>query len=202
MNMDSDMAILDATVKAGDVWSFPALDNFRANLSGLSGFQAAEAWCSMVRGAHERQEGEATAKREQEALLRGGNARKNTRAPVRGGDVLRTGEDLQVSEISMDEYLKARLTYLNNEADKIQEMYNEAKQAKNRAKAMQGELAREVKKIRSLLDASAREDADEVGEDLRTQVRGGEPEGGGDMGGEDSAEGAPQETSEQSQGDS
>jgi hypothetical protein len=202
MDVSSDMQVLNYTTREGNVWSFPPL-NFKCDMSSLSGFQAAEMWCKMIREEHERQAGEVLAKERQADALRRSSEGTDEGAGVEQGDGQPNPRNLPAVEGTLEEILNFKLAWLLEELDTAREAYATAKATKWDAAVVTTKLVREIRAVKAALEVTidvTRQDAHEVGNHIRAEVYGGGQTDSGAVGDTDGAQTASQGTSGESEG--
>jgi hypothetical protein len=202
MDVSSDMQVLNNTLREGNVWSFPAL-KFNCDMSSMSGFQAAEMWCKMIRSEHERQAGEVLAKERQEAALRRDSEGPDEGAGVKRGDGQTNPRNLPAVEGTVEEILNFKLAWLEESLETAREAYHAAKTRKFEAAEVTKHVFDEIRAVRAALKVTidvARQDVNEMGDDLCTEVHGGGQTDSGAVGDTDGAQTASQGTSGESEG--
>jgi hypothetical protein len=195
--LDSDLTVLNHTVKAGDVWHFKTLD-FQATMHGVGAFEGASIWCAMVRSEYERQTSKAAAEASKANLHKRDTERGDPRAEEPPRD---SGDDkgnLQSHEEEVDAYVAARIARVRQNLVDQRSTYYEAKKTKREAGLDIQKSLRELEKLQELVNAYASEDNGKPSKDVRKEVRGEGQSSRREVGDEDSAEGTPQATSGES----
>jgi hypothetical protein len=202
------MQILNGTVKEGDVWYYPQLE-LRANVAGVSAFQAAETWCGIVRGEYKRRDEEREWKSvesakegKQEDASRGAPVREDGASELDRGGTRPTEKVVQASQGTLEEILTAKLESLKSDLVESRRAYHDAKQLKTEAGKRTVLIVNEIKAVEAAMEVACgtREDADPMGSDIHRQVSDSGQEGGREVGHEDDTEDPPQSVSSEGEG--
>ena len=189
--LDSDVFIMDNTTKLGDVWSFPLLGGCSADTAGLAGFKLIDTWTKYVRSNYEWQKKQEAEEAYKRSVLASRERPEDTGAGDSGGTGVIPKEDEPVGETSMEDYLEARIKHLYQKCDSLRAGLAESKSVTDSYTNQLAANANELDLLLGMKDAT-RKDANDVGEDLHPEVRGGGQGGSGGVGKENPTKAAPQ----------